>query len=167
MSFKNDKKETLTYLWSKITGLVDSVSTELNNNKVDKVEGKGLSTEDFTTEEKNKIAGISSCIVCSLEQPTNLKKGLWIKTDKVDKDVIILIATSTDSSYNDYIKQHMIGCIVISQDSNDNSDISKQVAVSCSYGTYDYKQIKSIHYIDETGNVEELQFSKIENYQSI
>lgn len=28
------------------------------NNKVDKVEGKGLSTNDFTTDEKNKLAGI-------------------------------------------------------------------------------------------------------------
>ena len=29
-------------------------------NKVDKVEGKGLSTNDFTTEEKNKLAAIES-----------------------------------------------------------------------------------------------------------
>lgn len=29
-------------------------------NKVDKIEGKGLSTEDYTTEEKNKLAGISA-----------------------------------------------------------------------------------------------------------
>lgn len=30
--------------------------TSLNDNKVDKIEGKGLSTEDFTTEEKAKLA---------------------------------------------------------------------------------------------------------------
>ena len=29
-------------------------------NKVDKVDGKGLSTNDYTTEEKNKLAGIES-----------------------------------------------------------------------------------------------------------
>ena len=29
-------------------------------NKVDKVEGKGLSTKDYTTDEKNKLAGISA-----------------------------------------------------------------------------------------------------------
>ena len=29
------------------------------NGKVDKVEGKGLSTNDFTTEEKNKLAIVS------------------------------------------------------------------------------------------------------------
>ena len=28
------------------------------NGKVDKVQGKGLSTEDYTTEEKNKLAGL-------------------------------------------------------------------------------------------------------------
>lgn len=32
----------------------------LSNNKVDKVQGKGLSTEDFTTEEKTKLAGIEA-----------------------------------------------------------------------------------------------------------
>ena len=30
------------------------------SNKVDKVEGKGLSTNDYTTAEKNKLAGIDS-----------------------------------------------------------------------------------------------------------
>lgn len=29
-------------------------------NKVDKVEGKGLSTEDYTTEEKTKLAGVAA-----------------------------------------------------------------------------------------------------------
>lgn len=31
-----------------------------NNNKVDKVEGKGLSTNDYTTAEKNKLSGVAS-----------------------------------------------------------------------------------------------------------
>lgn len=30
------------------------------NNKVDKVAGKGLSTEDYTTEEKNKLASLEN-----------------------------------------------------------------------------------------------------------
>ncbi len=33
---------------------------ELASNKVDKVSGKGLSTNDYTTDEKNKLAGIES-----------------------------------------------------------------------------------------------------------
>lgn len=42
----------LIYFWSQIR-------TKLNN-KVDKVSGKGLSTNDYTTTEKDKLAGIES-----------------------------------------------------------------------------------------------------------
>ena len=41
----------LTKLWKLINTIV--------NKKVDKVSGKGLSTNDYTTIEKNKLAGIS------------------------------------------------------------------------------------------------------------
>lgn len=40
-----------------------SVSSQINNaiaNKVDKVDGKGLSTNDYTTAEKNKLSGIAT-----------------------------------------------------------------------------------------------------------
>ena len=42
----------LTYLWGKI-------KTALSG-KVDKVSGKGLSTNDYTTAEKNKLTGIET-----------------------------------------------------------------------------------------------------------
>ena len=42
----------LLYLWSKIKTLF--------TGKVDKVEGKGLSTNDYTTAEKNKLAGLNN-----------------------------------------------------------------------------------------------------------
>ena len=35
------------------------INTSLSENKVDKIEGKGLSTNDYTTVEKNKLAGIA------------------------------------------------------------------------------------------------------------
>ena len=38
---------------------IDNLQTTLNN-KVDKVAGKGLSTNDYTTEEKEKLAGLNS-----------------------------------------------------------------------------------------------------------
>lgn len=41
----------LAYFWSKLK--------DLFNGKVDKVSGKGLSTNDYTTTEKNKLAGIA------------------------------------------------------------------------------------------------------------
>ncbi|MHA9740274.1 hypothetical protein [Robinsoniella peoriensis] len=46
----------LLYLWNKIKTLV----TNAISNKVDKVPGKGLSTNDYTTAEKDKLAGVAS-----------------------------------------------------------------------------------------------------------
>ena len=54
----------------------------LKTNKVDKVSGKGLSTEDYTTEEKSKLAGLSNYDDSTVKQDiANLK------TNKVDKVV--------------------------------------------------------------------------------
>ena len=55
-----------------ITDLITKIETKINNrytksevdsaldNKVDKIDGKGLSTEDYTTEDKEKLAGLSN-----------------------------------------------------------------------------------------------------------
>ena len=48
----------LLYLWQKIKNLFASKSDL--DTKVDKVTGKGLSTNDYTTDEKNKLNGIKS-----------------------------------------------------------------------------------------------------------
>ena len=49
--------------WDSLSGIVDisglATKTELNT-KVDKVTGKGLSANDYTTAEKNKLAGLSN-----------------------------------------------------------------------------------------------------------
>ena len=49
--------------WDKLSETIDlsgyATKTELNN-KVDKVTGKGLSTEDYTSTEKQKLAGLSN-----------------------------------------------------------------------------------------------------------
>lgn len=56
VNYIKQNKSTLDSLGiSNIAGLVDALS-----NKVDKVSGKGLSSNDFTTNEKNKLAGIES-----------------------------------------------------------------------------------------------------------
>ncbi|WP_352420725.1 hypothetical protein [Proteiniborus sp.] len=39
---------------------IDTQMAELEQNKVDKIAGKGLSTNDYTTTEKNKLAGIEA-----------------------------------------------------------------------------------------------------------
>lgn len=40
--------------------MIDNAVSDLSGNKVDKVSGKGLSTNDYTTKEKNKLSGIAS-----------------------------------------------------------------------------------------------------------
>ena len=47
----------LLYLWQKIKNVF--ATKDALNDKVDKVTGKGLSTEDYTSAEKTKLAGIS------------------------------------------------------------------------------------------------------------
>ncbi|MBS5725078.1 MAG: hypothetical protein KHW59_04760 [Clostridiales bacterium] len=50
------------YFWSKVTKAITELQTKLSGvdaAKVDKVSGKGLSTNDYTTAEKTKLAGIS------------------------------------------------------------------------------------------------------------
>ena len=54
-----DKAVTLAKLGDDVTTKFTSVENELNN-KVDKVEGKQLSTEDYTTSEKQKLAGLQN-----------------------------------------------------------------------------------------------------------
>lgn len=48
----------LLYLWQKIKNVF--ATKDALNDKVDKVTGKGLSTNDYTTAEKNKLNGIQS-----------------------------------------------------------------------------------------------------------
>lgn len=52
----------LLYLWGKIKALV--------GGKVDKVEGKGLSTNDFTSAEKTKLEGLENYVLPSATADT-------------------------------------------------------------------------------------------------
>jgi hypothetical protein len=49
----NDIADEANISPNKIYGLTDSL-----NNKVDKIEGKGLSSNDYSTEEKEKLATV-------------------------------------------------------------------------------------------------------------
>lgn len=58
LAFLNGITDTTT-----LEGLLTNLRAEINgelSNKVDKVSGKGLSTNDYTTAEKNKLAGIAA-----------------------------------------------------------------------------------------------------------
>lgn len=54
-----------------------SVNTSISN-KVDKVSGKGLSTNDFTTAEKNKLAGLSNYDDTELQNELNKLKTIYV-----------------------------------------------------------------------------------------
>ena len=78
------------------TGInVDNVAkkTELDN-KVDKVTGKGLSTNDFTNDEKNKLAGIESKAQVNVIE--TIEAGNNITVSKSDKKVTISATSGVD-----------------------------------------------------------------------
>lgn len=62
------------YTKSEIDNANDAYDTELNN-KVDKVSGKGLSTNDYTTAEKNKLAGIDAGANANVNADWNATSG--------------------------------------------------------------------------------------------
>lgn len=82
----------LLYLWSKIKALT--------GGKVDKVEGKGLSTNDFTTAEKTKLEGLHNVISAYSPGDVNesLTTGELINTAQSEDHVIYAVpkvATTT------------------------------------------------------------------------
>ena len=82
----------------------DAITTQLNN-KVDKVSGKGLSTEDFTTSSKNKLAGIETgatknTVVQSTGSSTSnvmsqnaVSNALNSKQDKISNGYVFIVTS--------------------------------------------------------------------------
>lgn len=63
---------------SKLENSIDGLSAAieaLNSGKVDKIEGKGLSTEDYTTDEKNKLADITPYAQPNVQSDWNATEG--------------------------------------------------------------------------------------------
>nr|DAX07677.1 MAG TPA: hypothetical protein [Caudoviricetes sp.] len=58
-STNNQQNEAIKELSTALQAIQATVST-LQRDKVDKVSGKTLSTNDYTTDEKNKLAGIAA-----------------------------------------------------------------------------------------------------------
>lgn len=83
-------KAGLALVWEKIKGLV--------SGKVDKVDGKGLSTNDYTSDEKTKLAGIAS------GAQVNVLEGIQKNGDTVtitNKIANITVPTKTSDITND------------------------------------------------------------------
>lgn len=82
------------------------------SNKVDKVDGKGLSTEDYTTEEKTKLAGLSNYddteivtdireLILRIGQDEGSIRDLWVNFNN-------LANVAKTGSYNDLIDKPTI-----------------------------------------------------------
>ena len=67
---------------------------DLDDDKVEKVTGKGLSTEDYTSDEKTKLSGIQSGAQVNPGRATTSADGLMSSTDKAKLDGIEQGATA-------------------------------------------------------------------------
>lgn len=78
----------------------NTINNELDQ-KVDKVSGKGLSTNDYTTEEKNKLAGIATGAEVNIQSD-------WSQTNNGADDYIKNKPTNVSAFVNDagYLTQH-------------------------------------------------------------
>ena len=98
MGFLN--KEGLKYLW-------DTYIAREFDKKVDKVNGKGLSTNDYTTTEKNKLAGIAAGAEVNQNAFSNVIVGNTTIAADAKTDSLTIVAgenvTITPDANNDKI----------------------------------------------------------------
>lgn len=108
----NSAPETLDTLYELAAALgndenfATTVATQIGN-KVDKVDGKGLSTEDFTTEEKEKLAGISTKL-SDFENDAGFLTSIpdeYVTDDELTAKGYLTSYTETDPTVPDWAKQ--------------------------------------------------------------
>lgn len=113
---------TNTKAWGNITGTLSN-QTDLQSaldNKVDTVPGKGLSENDYTTTEKNKLAGIASGAEVNVNADWSSGSG---DSQILNKPTLATVATS--GSYTDLSNQPSIPAAQVNSDWNSVSGVSK------------------------------------------
>lgn len=98
---KNDIKEMKTKNSEQDTKLDD-----LSNNKVDKIEGKGLSTNDFTNEDKSKLDSLENYDDAKIKQ--DIEK---IQAKNTEQDKSIEQNTATNTKQDELIQKLKDNCI--------------------------------------------------------
>ena len=97
-----DKLSELTDM----TPVSEQIATAIAN-KVDKVSGKGLSTNDYTTDEKNKLSGIATGAEVNQNAFSNISVGSTTISADTKTDTLTLVAgsnvTITPDATNDKI----------------------------------------------------------------
>lgn len=110
---------SISELDSKIEAEI-SRATIAESNKVDKEVGKGLSTNDYTTDEKNKLAGIASGAEANIQSDWN----------------------QTSASADDYIKNKPVAATIEKDglmSASDKSKLNKINDVNFAFNGVDYK----------------------------
>lgn len=92
-----DTLEELAAALDNNADIVDVLNSSITN-KVDKISGKGLSTNDYTTAEKNKLAGIASGAEVNVQSDWNVTDTA---SDAYIKNKPALATVATSGSYND------------------------------------------------------------------
>lgn len=110
------------YMKSKADSSLSSTSTnyvqnkvinEALTNKVDKENGKQLSTNDYTTDEKNKLASLNKEVAISNTEPTG-SETIWIDTSDETSNFLVTEAPKDGKDYvrnNGMWKESQIGNI--------------------------------------------------------
>ena len=99
-------------------------------NKVDKVSGKGLSTNDYTTTEKNKLAGIASGAEVNVQSD-------WSVTDTTSDAYILnkpsLAAVATSGKYSDLSGRPTVDSAISTSSTNAVQNKAITAAVNTKY----------------------------------
>lgn len=88
-----------THIADKVVHITSAERTSWNN-KVDKVSGKGLSTNDYTTAEKNKVTNVPSDTNASLANKVDKVNGKGLSTNDyttAEKNKVANVPTNTNT----------------------------------------------------------------------
>ena len=79
--------ETQNVIWGDINGNINNQTDLIQkfNSKVDKIENKGLSTNDYTNEDKNKLASLNNYDDITIKSDiSNIQSSLETKANSID-----------------------------------------------------------------------------------
>lgn len=102
-----DQSSELDTVVDELSRRITQLGTWLDTKKVEKETGKGLSTNDYTTAEKNKLAGIAAGAQVNAVEGISIDNGSTTLTPDANKNIILLTAGYGSNglmSQSDFIK---------------------------------------------------------------
>ena len=101
---------------------IDIVQDGFLDWKVDKVEGKGLSTEDFTTALKTKLEGLNNYDATTIESAVSKLREDFNTLDELNAVLVDTGDAAFDPIFNDYVTSSDLSKVAISGSYNDLLD---------------------------------------------